>query len=351
MIWSSWWVYEKNIHCPQCGSQATIRKGVRRGQLKFFCKSCKHWFQLNRRKKSTSGLTLALEHLDGLSFRSLGHQEHCHATTVYRRVVNTLEKLPHCNDITRRYCNRFCGRLLVDGKYVSVKGYEKKIPVLYGIDYLTHDIPSYLLSKGENYQTCVRFFKALRLLEYPLTALICDDNQNIYQACQFVYPRVIIQLCTNHYKENIRKNLEVRTESIHQPFMRAVETLFQDKRSPQDLFIRAKGITRNFGGNELYLSIMADIFKRRDILFGYQKEGGIPTTTNLIECFNSHLQGRLKTIKGFENFHHANIWLNGYFLKRRTRKFTDCTGKFRGLNGKCSLQKTIKPGIDLPSFF
>ncbi|MBD3279439.1 MAG: hypothetical protein GF390_01875 [Candidatus Pacebacteria bacterium] len=77
----------------------------------------------------------------------------------------------------------------------------------------------------------------------------------------------------------------------------------------------------------------------------------MPTTTNLIECFNSHLQGRLKTIKGFESFKHADLWLNAYFLRRRTKKFTDCRGKFRNLNGKTSLFKAKKPGIDLPVFF
>lgn len=343
--------YEKNIHCPRCGSQSTIRKGVRRGKLKYTCKDCHHWFQLNRQTRKTSDLALTLKHLDGLSFRSLAHTEHCHASTIYRRVTRVLEALPHCADVTRRYCNRYCGLLEVDGKYLKVKGYDKKIPVVYGLDYLTHDIPHYLLSKGENYQTCLQFFKALRLLEYPLTALICDDNQNIYQACQYVYPKVIVQLCTNHYKENLRRSLDIRAQPVHQPFMHEVEILFQGKHTLQDIFIRAKKLTDRYATNDQYLSVLADIFKRRQFLFGYQQGHRIPLTTNLIECFNSHLQGRLKTIKGFESFHHADVWLNGYFLKRRTRKFTDCTGKFRGLNGICSLQKTLKPGIDIPRFF
>ena len=65
-----------------------------------------------------------------------------------------------------------------------------------------------------------------------------------------------------------------------------------------------------------------------------------PRTNNLIESFNSHLQGRLKTIKGFESFNHAELWLNAYFLRRRTKKFTDCEGKFKSLNGKSSIEIT-----------
>jgi len=87
------------------------------------------------------------------------------------------------------------------------------------------------------------------------------------------------------------------------------------------------------------------------MLLAYLRQRNTPQTSNLIESFNSHLQGRLKTIKGFESFTHAKLWLNGYFLRRRTKKFTDCRGKFRKLNGKTSLQIVKKPGIDLPSLF
>lgn len=262
-----------------------------------------------------------------------------------------LKSLPHCADVTRKYCTKFCGLLLVDGKFVSVKGYETKIPALYGVDYTTHDIPYYLLSKGENYQTCIKFFQALRLLNYPLQALICDDNQNIFRACQKVYPKAVVQLCHNHYLENIRRQLQSRTEPKHLPFIRSVSTLFHQKRNPDDLFQRARAITATYISDEIYASIMIEIFKRRDMLFGYTNLKGVPLTTNLIECFNSHLQGRLKTIKGFKSFQHADTWLNAYFIKRRSKKFTDCAGKFRGLNGKTSLQKSKNPEIDLPIFF
>lgn len=286
-----------------------------------------------------------------MSYRNLAAQVGCHHTTIYRRVAPVLNALPHCADVTRRYCARFCGILLVDGKYVAIKGYEKKQPVLYGIDYLTHDIPTYLLSRGENYQTCLTFFKSLRLLNYPLNAVVCDDNQNIYQSCLNVYPKAVIQICTNHFKENVRRHLEVRTNPAYQDFMRQVEALFVTKRTLTDFNQRARAIVLRHLQDRLCLEIMLEIERRKPYLLGYLQGKGIPTTTNLIECFNSHLQGRLKTIKGFESFHHADTWLNGYFLKRRTKTFTDCAGKFRGLNGKCSLEKTLKPGLDVPSFF
>ena len=160
-----------------------------------------------------------------------------------------------------------------------------------------------------------------------------------------------MQLCQNHYKENIRNNLAIRTDKTYVEFMRSIETLFRKKLSKDDLKRRAFGITKAYGDDPRCLGIMVEIYKRRELLFGYTSIQKIPTTTNLIECFNSHLQGRLKTIKGFETFKHADLWLNGFFLRRRTKKFTDCKGKFKKLNGKTSLQKSLNPNLDIPSFF
>lgn len=232
-----------------------------------------------------------------------------------------------------------------------MKGYDRKIPVLYGVDYLTHDIPTYKLSVAENYQTCISFFQSLRFLNYPLQAMVCDDNANIYEACLQVYPKAIIQLCQNHYKETIRKNFQFRTESEHRPFVRAIEELFKRKRTEIEFRNMAQKIIKTFGTREEYLSVMGDIFKRFDKLCGYMSLRRVPQTTNLIESLNSHLQGRLKTIKGFESFHDADSWLNGYFLYRRTKKYTDCEGQFKRLNGHSSIEKTITDKSYLDSIF
>lgn len=270
--------------------------------------------------------------------------------SAYSHVMRELETLPHCADITRKYCNRFCGILLVDGKYVKVKGYERKIPVIYGIDYLTHDIPTYIFSVSENYQTCLSLFQSLKLLLYPLTAVVCDDNVNIYQAADKIYPDCCIQLCLNHYKETLRGELSVRTDPAYFSFMRSIEVLFEKRRSGPEFLHMAGKIAYKYGSDPKCMSVLMDIQRRLSLLTGYMKQKRIPRTTNLIESYNSHLQGRLKTIKGFESFQHADLWLNAYFLRRRTKPFTDCEGRFRGLNGKTSLSQTQKLDVDLTTF-
>ena len=89
-------------------------------------------------------------------------------------------------------------------------------------------------------------------------------------------------------------------------------------------------------------NIILEIHSRQDDFFNCHKVPNCPNNTNLIELFNSHLNGRLKTIKGFTSFQSAAVWLNAWVLRRRTLKFTDCDEKFRHLNGKCPLEMTIK---------
>lgn len=236
---------------------------------------------------------------------------------------------------------------MVDGKYIKVKGYERKIPVIYGIDYLTHDIPTYIFSRAENYQTCYSFFSSLRLLNYPLQAVVSDDNINIYQSCARVYPKAVSQLCQNHYKEHIRQTLSVRTDGTYKPFMHDVEYLFEKRRSREEFGHVASKIYHKYEGDDVCKSVLLDIQRRLDQLLAYTNIPQVPTTTNLIESFNSHLEGRLKTIKGFESFKHADTWLNAHFIRRRLKPFTDCSGKFRALNGTRSLEQTIKPNYNI----
>jgi len=91
----------------------------------------------------------------------------------------------------------------------------------------------------------------------------------------------------------------------------------------------------------LITNTIKDISDKYDRLFRFEKIPDCPKSNNIIEAFNSHLQGRLKTIKGFKSFKGAERWLNAWMIRRRTKPFTDCEGRFKILNGKCSLEETI----------
>jgi len=180
-----------------------------------------------------------------------------------------------------------------------------------------------------------------------LQAVISDDNINIYQTATKIYPKAITQLCQNHYKERIRQTLSVRTDETYRPFVKEIEYLFRKRRSKEEFNNVALKIYKRYSSSDICKSILVDIQRRLPQLLAYTNIPKVPKTNNLIESFNSHLEGRLKTIKGFDSFKHADTWLNAYFIRRRLKPFTDCAGKFRHLNGKRSLEKTIKPNYKI----
>ncbi len=341
---------KNNPICPKCRNKSW-KKGKRHGKIKYQCQTCKHWFQVNRSREKIEPKKLLIQHLSGISFRNLADLHDCSVGTAYNRVEQGLKKLPTCIDVTRWYCQKFQGILLVDGKYVKVKKNTRKIPVLYGVDYKTHDIPHYRLTKAEDYLNCKKYFESIKLTDYPLQAIVCDDNINIYNAAKYVFPNVVIQLCHVHFLRNVKYSLDLDTNQYHQLFYPVLSKLLIEKRSKQDFEKKAANLVKQFSKDEVCSSILIDLARKQSLLQGYLQHCGTPTTTNLIESMNSHLEARVRPLKGFESFKHADLWLNGYFLRRRTRKFTDCSGKFKRLNGKTSLEITKKPGIDVPIFF
>jgi hypothetical protein len=324
---------------------------VRRGKERFFCRSCTTWFAITRVQPKISAKKLTLFHLSGLSFRALGASQQIDPATAYRKVRKELEQLPACIDVTRQYCQKFSGILLVDGKYIQVKRYERKIPVLYGVDYTTHDIPHFTLAAAESYLVCKKFFASLKLTNYTLQAVVSDDNVNIYTAAQYVFPGVVVQLCHVHFLRNMRALLDCARVPIHQEFFSALCDILVAKRSKEDFEKQAMKLMKTFSLDPVCQGIVIELARKQPLLQGYLHHKGTPTTTNLIESLNSHLEARVKPLKGFESFRHAEGWLNAYFLKRRTTKFTDCSGKFSRLNGKTPLSQSQKPGIDAPTFF
>lgn len=291
-------------------------------------------------------------HLEGISFRPLADQFGISVGSAYNYVQDELNKLPHCADITRKYCRKFSGCLQVDGKFLKVKTYQRKIPVVYGVDYGTHDIPHFILSKSENYQTCQKFFSSINLMNYPLHSLVCDDNINIQEAAQDIFPNVAIQICHLHLLRNIKYRLDLDENKKHKKFYLAVKTeLLMKKRSSDDFDKRARSLLLRYKGEIKCVNILLDLHRRKSVVLGYLQRKKTPITNNLIECFNSHLNSRLQKMKGFQSTTHAKLWLNAYFLRRRTKKFTDCNRKFNRLNGKKSLEITKKPNVVIPDFF
>ena len=279
---------------------------------------------------------LWIEHIDGVGFRRLGDENTLSGPQTYARVITEMDQLPKNSFLTQTLCDlsRCMGILILDGKYVAVKGQLRKIPFLFGIDYLTHDILHGELFLAEDEMAFSQYFQKLKDLGYNLRIVVADDRAGLKQALNKVFPYARLQLCQNHYLENIRKDLKVRTVTTYQHFFNSLKKhVFKDARTDEEI---TRGLLHvkehHAGGSFLLNNILADIELRRNDLFAYRHFQGCPDNTNLIELYNSHLNGRLKTIKGFQSLISARRWLNAWIIRRRTKTLTDCQEKFKHLN-------------------
>jgi transposase-like protein len=273
--------------------------------------------------------------------------------TAWRICYEELSKLPDNNQFTFNYCNRFSSIFLFDGKYFNVAGEASNWVFLWGIDYLRHDIPAFIVAPTESYQSWAKLFAYIRIINHFPQLVVCDDNVNLKMAAREKFPAVRIQTCYNHFKENMRRVLHTRSEELYQPFMRRVEKILDSsvKLSNENFQVWMSALVRDYGTDPVCLSVILMIRKYQDELFAYRGVSQAPLTTNLIEGMNGHLEKRLFSLQSFQSVAHAKLWFNGYVLKRRMTKFTDCRGKFKHLNGKTGVQMTKRHGVVIPSYF
>lgn len=271
--------------------------------------------------------------------------------TAWRICEDELKKLPNNNQFTFNYCNRFSSIFVFDGKYFNVADRDNDYVLLWGIDYFRHDIPIFTLAPSESYPSWARYFSYFRIINHHPQLVVCDDNSNLKMAARSSFPAVRVQTCFNHFKENIRRDLRVRSDNTYRVFMRKIEGVFDQKYNDEALNKKLYSIYRDYHQDPVCLSVLTNIEKYKPELLGYRHIHQAPVTTNLIEGLNSHLEARLVSLRSFQSLKHAKLWLNGYILKKRFSKFTDCHGKFRCLNGKSGVEMTKKERVDLPLLF
>lgn len=346
--------YMKKYTCPGCRLTTSVIRQRKRGRsIVYLCKTCSKYFSVNT--YWINKRQMLCDHLDGISFRRLAIKYGVSKSHAADICYEQLKSLPNNNQFTHRYCNRFSSILMVDGKYFTVKGYKYGYALLWGVDYFRHDIPVFILAPSENYQSWARYFSYFRIIQAVPQLLVCDDNANIKMAAHATFPEVRIQTCYNHFKENIRRDLRIRSDKTRQygNFMNRIESILDSSHKRSDEVFNRWLFTlyRDYNHDPLCLPILTNIEKYRKELLAYRGIPQAPLTSNLIESFNSHLESRLFSLKYFNSVSHAKLWMNGYVLKRRMTKFTSCGDKFSFLNGKTGVQMTQKQGVVIPSYF
>lgn len=340
----------KKFKCSQCHvTDSVIRYGTRKKVIRLYCKACNHHFSFN--PCFLNARHILADHLDGFSFRTLARKYGISTMTAWRICEDELKKLPDNNKFTFNHCSKFSQILVCDGKYFNVASEQSDWVLLWGFDYFRHDIPVILVAPSESYASWAKFFTFFRIINNYPRLVVCDDNTNEKLAAREKLPGVTIQTCYNHFKENIRRELHVRSDNKYQQFMQSIEAVFSGKRSDSDWNKKLWAMYRMYRSDPLCVSVLTNIQKYMPELLAYRGIPGAPVTSNVIEGLNSHIEGRLHSLRSFQTPAYAKLWFNGYILKRRYTKWTDCRGKFKYLNGKTGVEMTRKDGIVLPSFF
>jgi hypothetical protein len=340
----------KKYRCPQCSStHSVIGYGRRKQVLRYFCKACHHHFSYNPCFRDTKAILS--DHLDGFSFRTLARKYDISPMNAWRICEEELKKLPDNNQFTFQYCNRFSQILVCDGKYFNVASQPYDWVLLWGFDYFRHDIPVILVAPAESYASWAKFFTYFRIINNYPRLVVCDDNVNEKMAARAKLPGVKIQACYNHFKENIRRTLKIRSDETYRTFMHRVEDVFVGKRADEDRNKRLFSLFQEYQSDPACVAVLMNIQKYSPELLAYRGIPAAPTTSNIIEGMNSHIEARLHSLRSFQSPTHAKLWFNGFILKRRFTPFTDCRGKFKHLNGKSGVQMTKKPELVLPTLF
>ena len=344
----------KKYRCPTCNSTCFVIRQRKRGKsIVYLCKACQKYFSVNTVHLDVR--SMLSDHLDGLSFRNLATKYDMSPMKAWRTCEDALRSLPNNNQFTYQYCARFSKVFLFDGKYFNIASEKRDWVLLWGIDYFRHDIPVFTIAPSETYQTWGRYFAHLRILDLHPKLLVCDDHTGLKMAARYCFPSARIQTCYNHFKENIRGDLHIRSEEgkKYKDFMERIESvLSSSQKLSEDTFNHWMfTLYRDYHQDSLCLDILTNIERYKPELFAYRGIPQAPLTTNLMEGINSHLEARLQKIRSFQDIEHARLWMNGYILKRRYTKFTDCRGKFRFLQGKTGVEQTKKERVILPLLF
>ncbi len=336
---------QRRMACKNCSHKKTQKRGSRNGVKRYYCPACRASFTINHRTKEV----LWHHFIDSSSLRKLGRDQdktHKQIDNVIRKELNVL---PENGYLTKQHISHlhYRGVLCMDAKYVKVKGYETKIPFLYVIDYHSHDIIVGFLCLSESNESFSKLFRLLKEIGYPLRYVVMDDVlERARIPLEYEFPRAKIQLCTIHFLRNAREYLKVahkETKVDYNPFLKDLRKFLRERTTMKNKMKSFEYLYQTYGTDLYCEALIQKMIKQKDFLFLYCKSHeDVPHANNLIELFNSHLEGRLKTVKGFNSFESASRFLNGWMIRRRTKKFTSCGKKFAYLNGKTSLEYVLK---------
>jgi hypothetical protein len=280
--------------------------------------------------------------------------------------------------VREEYQPQWSGYLLVDDKYLSVRG--KSLMSLVAADSRGDAVHSEVLEESEQgrFTDFLRFI--VERLGYPLKGLTTDFDERFGKALETLHlGHVLHQRCIWHGMETVkhlmnhlalrrkywelksrlaRKQQEAESRKpysdnsslerladelavVAREYQRQSELIERLKEilydaDAQESWQEFHALRRSYG--KIYPRVIAWLEENMDLMLAHQHDPSIPKTNNIAENLNKQLERRFKTIEAFQSIETAWNYQNLIRNYLRFKPYTDCRGKRRICNGKSPLE-------------
>lgn len=202
-------------------------------------------------------------------------------------------------------------------------------------EYLAYDTANGLIGRchrkgGESTWGYRQIFKELNVVGYEIRAVVSDGGTGIYSALRhFGIKRH--QRCHIHLLRDLKTGLRMHAKQprivLRKYYWVKYAKMVLASADECQLALRLKHFERVvfamwLGNGDVELNAIKGFVKTLPLAFTfmeYRKFWNIPKTTNVIEGYISHLNARLKTMRGLKNPANAGRILNTihYFLRKK----------------------------------
>ena len=230
--------------------------------------------------------------------------------------------------MVKKNLQKSSGILVVDAKHVPVKGVDY-------CEFLAYDTSIGLVSRchhkgGESTWGYREIFKTLKAAGYEAKVVVSDGGTGIYSALRAFSIRRH-QRCHIHLLRDLKTGLRIHAKKpriiLRKYYWVKYARLLLNANDEYQLTLRLKHLDRVVftmwtGGGDVELNAIKGFIRILPLAFTfmeYQKLWNIPKTTNVLEGYISHLNTRLKTMRGLKSPANAGRILNTihYFLRKK----------------------------------
>ena len=218
--------------------------------------------------------------------------------------------------------------MVIDAKHVPVKGQDY-------CEFLAYDTNIGLVNRchrkgGESTWGYRKIFEELKTVGYEVKVVVSDGGTGIYSALRhFGIKRH--QRCHIHLLRDLKTGLRIHAKRprivLRKYYWVKYAKLVLNSNDERQLVLRLEHFKRVVftmwtGGGDVELNAIKGFIRTLPLAFtfmDYQKLWNIPKTTNVIEGYISHLNARLKTMRGLKSPANAGRILNAihYFLRKK----------------------------------